>query len=492
MRHSAVRAYDPTVHITRRCLAVTALALSIAAPAAWVSPAGAAVPVTRAADPVVLTGADTPTLIGRAPTRIVALRWTGAAWQRRQVQVDERAVVNFARIYGILNAPTTAFYNSRPGLVDQLVYTAGNTWTGTDPDRTVDADDEIAFMARDGGVRATGAPLPPGVTAGSGLEVRITDPLVADSESFLYLFERGTTGVLPGGAGPRYGTYTFKLLSGSYKTTYSRFAGPNPEDSRFRSASYTRHFSDRWLSDAITVTASGASGVDILDRAKALFAPTVCGRSEDTFDATGPNGTAEGVFIVNKNGPVRSIRSYLGANSGPNTERTHIFYDRREDVITDLRVHAIPSIMDLMDYSPAASGMTYRNSRNPTGVTIDGTPDVLTAGETGWEQVTGPQGTVTHIGDLVASFARTVTSYYLDDTTPSDPQCTGDAFAMGTSGAYVTSSLPCTDPAQGCTATLQGRRTTYYDGPGGTAASAAAHRAEVSNPVVATATAWTP
>jgi hypothetical protein len=480
------------MRLRRFSITAPLLALAIGVPTLAAGPAGAATPVTRDADPVVLTGAATPTLIGRAPTRIVALRWTGTAWQRRHVQVDERAVVNFARVYGILNAPTTKFYNSQPGLVNELVYTSGATWTGNDPDRKVDADDEIAFMARDGGVRATGAPQPPGVAAGSGVEVRITDPLVADSESFLYLFERGTSGVLPGGAGPRYATYTFKLLSGSYKTTYSRFAGPNPEDTKFRSSTYTRHFSDRWLNDAITITAPGASGVDILDRQKALFAPTVCGRSEDTFNATGPNGTAEGAFVVNKNGPVRGIRSYVGANSGPSTQRTHILYDRREVIVTDLRVHAIPSIMDMFDYSPAASGMTYRNSVNPTGVTIDGAPDAVTPGEATWEQVTGSQGTVTHINDLETTYPRTVSSYYLDDTTPADPQCTGDSIAMGTSGSWITSPLLCSDPGLGCTERLRGIRTIYYDGPGGTATTAAARRSEVSTPVVATASAWTP
>lgn len=454
--------------------------------------ADVAVPVTRSADPVVLTGADVPTLIGRAPTRIVALRWTGSIWQRRHVQVDERAVVNFARIYGLVTAPATAFYGSQPGLVDATVYTSGATWTGNDPDRMVDADDEVVFMARDGGVRATGATQPPGTATGSGVEVRITDPLVAGSESYLYLFERSTiTGRLPGGAGPRYTTYAFRLLSGSYKSSYSRFAGPNPEDSRFRSTTYTRHFSDRWLSDQITVTATGSSAVDILDRQKALFSPGTCIRSEDTFDATSAYGTAEGAFVANRNGPVRAIRSYIGANSGPSTQRTHFLYDRREDIVTDLRVHSIPSVMDLFDHSPAAWGMTYRNSLNPLGAPLDGTPDALTAGEASWEQLSGTQGTITHVHDLETSFPRTITTYHLDDSTPATTQCTGDAFAA-TTGPHITSSIPCTDPALGCAATLRGRRTIFYEPPGGDATTAAAHRAEVSSPIAASAAPWTP
>jgi len=455
------------------------------------TPAGASVPVSRPADPVVLTGADVPTLVGRLPNRIVALRWTGSAWQRRHVQVDERAVVNFAKVYGILSAPYTAFWGSQPGLVNATVYTSTATWTGNDVDRTVDADDEIVFMARDGGLQATGAPQPPGTATGSGVEIRITDPLVPDAESFLYLFERGTTGVLPGGAGPRYTTYAFRLLSGPYKSTYSRFAGPNPEDSRFRGATYQRHFADRWLSDQLTMVTNGTLSADLLDRQKVLFSPSNCIRSETTFNETTGYGSAEGAFIANKNGPVRAIRSFVGANSGPSTQRTHLLYDRREEVVTDLRVHSIPSVMDLFDYSTAAYGMTYRNALNQTGVGLDGTPDSLVGGEASWEQLSGTAGTITHVHDLTASFPRTVTNYHLDDSTPADTQCTGDAVAA-TSGPYITSTMPCTDPGLNCSATLQSRRTIFYEGPGGDASSAAARRDQVTTPVATTAVPWSP
>ncbi len=130
--------------------------------------------------------------------------------------------------------------------------------------------------------------------------------------------------------------YTFKTLGGAYKTKYKFAAGPNPEDSLVTAPYHQHHFSDRWASDRLNVTAPGSSGVDILDRHKAMFGPGVCGRSEDTFNA------GEGAFITNTGGPVRAIRSYVGANSGPNTQREHVFYDRREDIRTNLRVHTIP------------------------------------------------------------------------------------------------------------------------------------------------------
>lgn len=447
--------------------------------------------LTRPADPVVLTGAKLPTFVNVGRARIVGFRWNGSSWRQVPIQIDERAVVNFGKIY---NNPAAVFYGSKPADVNQLVYTSPLTWTGDDPNVLFDSDDELAFMARDAGSPATGGSTPAGVISTSGVVVRVTDPIAVGRGGYLYLFRTPLGSALVPGANKTYVSYNFRLLSGAYKTNYSSTAGPNPENSIVTGATYTHHFSDRWLSDGIRVTAPGATGVDILDRHKALFAPGVCARSEDTFDASGPNGSAEGVFVTNKSGPVRAIRSYLGANSGPSTQRTHIFYDRREDIITDLRVHAIPSVMDFMDYSPAAGGMTYRNNLNLGGVTIDGNPtETPASGRLTWEQVTGAQGTVTHVHSLTASTPPTsVTSYYLDDSTPATAQCTGDAFAYGSSGPYTNSNIPCTDPGHGCTDTLVATRTMFFDPPGGTAATAAAEARNVAAPLRFTVAPWSP
>ena len=197
-----------------------------------------------------------------------------------------------------------------------------------------------------------------------------------------------------------------------------------------------------------------------------------------------------------KAGPVRVIRSYIGANSGPNTQRTHFFYDRREDIVTNLRVHTIPSILDFFDYSPAATGMTYRNSLNPTGVTVDGNPDSLAAGTPTWEQVTGPQGTINQVGVVqTTGFTPTSTNYYLDDSTPPVAQCTGDAFAYGSSGVTMSGasggSIPNTDPATAGTASLTGTRVMYFESPGGSAADAANRRDQFLSPLDPAASAAT-
>jgi hypothetical protein len=480
MVQSRVRA----VGITRRWRG--ALALLVVVPLlglAACSVAGPTSTLMRPADPVVLTGVDVPALVGTPPGDIVAFKYTTADhWVQVPVQVDERKVVNFG----------TAYHGAANN-VNVVAYADPNTYAGADTDPLLDANDEIAFMARDSGGRPPAYSVPAGVVATSGIQVLVSDPIAVQTGSSallrtgtVYLFKR--SGALSPGAGKSYVSYQFQLTSGDYKTTYKFQDGPNPESSTITTPYYQHHFGDRWMSDSIKVTAPGASGVDILDRHKNLFAPGNCGRSEDTFD------DAEGAFIVNKSGPVRAIRSYIGANSGPNTQREHIFYDQREDVRTYLRVHAIPGIMDFFDYSPAASGMKYTSDKNPAGVTIDGVPDTVTAGVPAWEKVDGPQGSLTSVESYTTSFAApTATNYYLDDSTPgtgAETQCTGDATAYGSSGTRLTSNLPCTDPATSCTDTLVGYRTLFFESPGRTTADAKLSNDRVKAPLTTTFSPW--
>ena len=420
----------------------------------------------RPEDPVVVTGADLPRLVGAQPGKVIAYRYFDGAWQQVPVQVDERAMIDLGTVY-----------NEAANGVRVLTYTDPGTFAGADPQPAVDVNDEIAFMGFDGGAKAPAGASPPNVVAGSGEELRIHDTIGDPSDAYMYLYRQ--TGNLDPGAGHSYVDYRFKLLSGDYKSTYRLTDGPNPEDSTVTTAFYSQHFSDRWADDALRLRTKGASGVDILDRHKDLFAPGTCVRSEDTFD------DGEGAFIVNKSGPVRAIRSYIGANSGPLTVRQHIFYERREDITTDLRVHAIPGILDFFDYSPAASGMTYRSSADGRGVTIDGAPDAPTAGKIGWETVDGAQGglSIVHgISTDVSGFNWT--SYYLDKASPSggaETQCTGDGSAYGSSGPWINQGIPNTDPRSTPFNTLTASRTLFFESPG--KADGARRAAQVATPL---------
>jgi hypothetical protein len=434
------------------------------------APALAASPLSRDAEPVVLTGAQLPALVGVAPDRIAAFRYEGGTgWHAVPVQVDERAAVDLGVVY-----------DSSPVGLAPLVDTDAGTFTGADPDPDFDADDEIVFMARDAGGRSL-APAPPvGTLESSCLELSISDPLAPAERGYVYLCEHD--GTLDPSAGQSYVDYTFDLLSGSYLATYDLGNGTNPENSTVVSASYSSHFADRWIQDQLAITAGAASGVDILDRDKVGVLPGNCGRSEDTFAQGG------GAFIANKSGPVRGIRSYLGANSGPYTQRDHFFYDRIEEDVLFHRVHEIGSGFNTTDYSPAASGMTYANNLNQAGVTIDGVPDSVTTGTIAWELATGAQGSVVRSFATETTIAGLVeTSYYADDTSPSDDPCTGDDDALyGTSGPWWI-GITCTDPVRpecaGTADELRGRKRVYYAGPGLTVADAIALDQETRTPL---------
>ncbi len=453
--------------MTRTRAHLLAVSVSVAGLAAAPASGGAA---SRDADPVVVTGAQAPALAGADPGRVVAFRRGGSGWEQVPVQVDERAVVNLGQIYGPAGGSRTS----------ALVYTDPQTFTGADPDPTVDANDELALMWRDTGARApSGAAPPPGVRAGSAVELALQDPLDAEKR-WAYLYE-ATDPSLDQGAGKRYVDYRFALRSGDYRTTYKLGSGPNPEDSTVRTASYSARFPDRWVQDELRVTAGGATGADLLDRQTEQYAPTECGISEASFSG------GEGAFIANKTGPVRAIRSYFGANSGPYVQRDNVFYDAREEVRTYLRVHSIGGAMDLLDYSPAAVGMTYRNSLNPQGVTVDGMPDQIATGLPGWEQVTGAQGTLTSVFRIDRLPAGvTVTGYYADQRAPDAGVlrlCTGDADALALSGPCFNSSIPNTDPSIGAAQPFETTRVIYADPPGGGAQLAQARAAGARDPV---------
>ncbi|GIU85700.1 MAG: hypothetical protein KatS3mg009_0215 [Acidimicrobiia bacterium] len=440
--------------------------------------------IARKHDPVVLTGAGLPSLAGASPERIVAYsynRFVDPPWRQVPVQVDERHTVDLQDVH----AGTSA------GSLPVLAYSDPSTLTGADPDATFDADDELVFMAGDafGQARGPGAGAPPG-TVGAGVEVTVEDPLRPGERAWLYLFR--SDGSLDPGAGRDYVEYSFDLLAGDYPDDYDFDGRPdpvgnppsapappaNPEDSRVRSAHYELHFLDRWITDVLRIRSRGASGVDILDRNRNHFAPGVCGRSEQTFAA------GHGAFVTNKDGPVRAIRDYVGANSGTYTQRRHVFYAQREDVTTFLRVHSLAEGPDdLLDLSPAASGMRYRSDVAPGGVTVDGVPDAVTAGALAWELYEGPQGSLVVAHSTDTDLTLAATSRYVDDTTPSPLPCTGsDAQEWGAAGSVLTGALPNTDPLRGAAARLVFTRTHYFAPPGLTTADAAARAAGSRTP----------
>lgn len=470
-----------------------AIALLTAAAALPVATAAADTGIPgREADPIVVTGADIPALLGADPTRVVAFRREGG-WRQIPVQVDERKQVDYAAVRSDNEAGGRPFSN--------LAYADPGTFSGADPDASLDSDDEIALMAMDAGDAAPlGLDDPEGVEAGTKVALRIADPVDPGSTRFVYLYR--SAGGLDPGAGSDYVSYDFDLLSGDYKTTYSfggvpggnsTTSGPpaNPENSVVDTDYYRERFASRWITDQLGLRAPGSTGVDVLDGDKAQVS-FGCSRSELTFSRGG------GGFIANIDGPIRAIRSYIGANSGTYTQRDQIFYQRSQVDHTYLRVHpGISTIAQYIDYSAAASGMTYRNSAAPGGVTIDATPDpVVQTGTTPgapfvWEQTTGAQGTLSIITRAATNIPNIrIGSYYEDSATPAASQCNGyadDTKAYGASGMAITNAGVNTDPTlegmYGPAYDFSGTRTIFYSGPGGDATLAQQRSDQVDNPL---------
>ena len=457
-----------------RSLAGALLAAALVAPAP--GRAGAA-QLDRPHAPVVLSGAQLPTLAGTvAPDRLAAFRHDGAGWTQVPLQVDERHVVAFDDVYGPAHSLGSA--------LTVLSYSDPGTFTGADPDSSFDADDELVLMAADAGLPApAGTGEPAGVRSGTGLELTVTDPLDGATGT-LYLFEHD--GALDPAAGQDRVDYTFTLLAGSYLTAYDTAQGPNPEASTVTTADYVGLFSDRWIREDLAIFAGGATGVDLLDRHKFLFQPGTCSRTEETFSA------GQGAFFANVDGPLRGIRSLMGANSGPLSQYDQFFYPSREDMISYIRVHPLPVAgMNLLDFSPQASGMQHANEHNPAGVAIDGAPDTLVATPSAWALTTGPQGTLHSASWIVSTITPlAVVDYYEDDLTPAQVQCTGDPYEYGAHGPWITSSTPNTDPMLGPAEQLEVHRVHCYEGPGGTPAGADLRSRQARNPLEVTVAAF--
>lgn len=417
--------------------------------------------LSRDKDPVIIAGASLPDFSTLSPHEIVGFKYVSGNWIQIPVQADERALLDIVTPYGPL-AGTGAGYlppGPSPSNPKLYFYCDGATYVGADLPGTFDSDDELCFMAKDAGGRFNGTTYPPGTVNQLCYQVMIKDTMLRDT-GYVYLFQ--TNGALQPNAGVNYVSYTSNLPGSSGFPANNNMT--NTENTTISTVAYAWHFMSEWVSDELKIMAG--NGTDILDRHKAFFAngSAGCGRHEELFSS------GENAFIVCKAGAVRVIRSYMGAQSGPLTQRTHLFYEKRHDIITNLRVHAIPSIYDAFDYNPNAAGMIYRNTFNTTGVSVDGNPDVVAAGNPSWEQLSGTPGTLSILNRAVTTLGAgtaTLTGYYDDNSSAPASNCTGTQGAWGTSGVgAVFANNVCTD----CYTSpnfhsLETRKTLYMDAP---------------------------
>ncbi len=424
----------------------------------------------RANDPVVLTGAALPKLIGTAPSHIVGFSWDGSVWHQVPVQVDERDLVSPGAIYNLnpsaypkLYGTTTPYMISvyTPPAAPRADYESMDTYTPPDSNPDFDSNDEVSYLAASTGLRASqsvGAPT--GVIASSWQEIKATDPLDPSRYGYVYLFKSNT--LTSGNGGTTQMSNAFSLDSGTYKATYKMSNGSqspnnmwgfNPESTQIHAPGYTQSYGDRWLNNGLQFA---GSSTQVLDRSKYFATSQLCPRTEDTFDGA---DQGEGAFVVNITGSVRAIRSYMGANSFKWTTVTETFYPTEEVTTIELRGHAgMPGFGQSDDLATGLTGMTYSDPAN-SNLTIDGVPDAFTpitskAGDASqpsrWQMIKGSHGALITVRTLETSIADLdLSTTYRDDQSPTTPPCTGDGSYWGENGYTTTSptnNVPATDP----------------------------------------------
>jgi len=279
--------------------------------------------------------------------------------------------------------------------------------TTPDPVRGLDDNDEIAFMARDGGPAApAGEPLPPGIL--DARRVTVADPADPAGARYVYIGRAAAGGPEPSSDG--YVTYERDAISETFEkseSTYDDYGnaarGPycdaegnvvldengEPDIQRRRPRDYAWISSDRyryrydgrWLMTRIHISGDGGQtyGPDLVDRWKArafqqdpASETPCCG-----FEEEDTNWGGSSTLLGEKAGPVRVIRETWGADSGTNVIRRESFYGEEMRQTTFLRVHVIPPLDGIYAQWDFNAGQIdrYYSPRQPTGVPVDGSND---------------------------------------------------------------------------------------------------------------------
>ncbi len=339
----------------------------------------------RAQDPVILAGSQLSMHLGVALEDLVLYRYRSGAWEPVPFQIDEVDVT------GTLVA---------------------------DEDGIFDGNDQLVFMAADGGESAAPDVWPDDIPSQLAVRygIHLTDPLDPGAEARLYLFRSPTL--------PRSGQ-SYVLWDEALQT--------------ISAISYTAAFTPDQFAGLADLMING-NNVDILDRQKVravgkVFGFTVEFNEEELIDYITPTLTLPAV------GPVRAA-----ANEGMQIAS---FYGSRMELSFAMNTSEIgipffqlDSVRTSLDWlPPGISGInTYYDSNLPSGVPIDGSADSVPATPAlDWYQVNGDTsgpGGVVFAFPIVEASGGSFSNYYKDDSAL-DPDDTGDQRSYGDAGLTV-------------------------------------------------------
>jgi hypothetical protein len=434
-QHIHIRRYFPMKR--SRFLVAVALGLGLTLALLWIlrGPSGPALAesdltitppsLARQHDPVVITGGLLSDLAGTPLHDIFVYAYQGTALAQIPFQIDERD--------------------------------GSGTYVPAE-DGHLDANDELVFMAMDGGGWVDHPSLDVGGTSITPTYViTLTDPL-SDTHAWAYVFHSGDI------------TYSVTADYVSYDDGNDRVVSPG----RYSFGFSTTHAFRNYLT-------LGDSSVDLLDRDKLRITGTV---SIPPFPPISVSADEEdvakrGVHAID--GPVRVTRVSTAAleveMAGTLVTSTATLFAYRS-LAVQLALIEIPGglvqityIRTSMDWNERAVGMVYHDANNPAGVTIVGNSEIITTPLTRWIQVTGITGTVVNVSQIPAGLEGTQSTYYKDDN-DFDPDDTGDHRSYGDAGFQVDNPNPGTYLILGHTYFLTGvtpnvgdTYVNYYDSP---------------------------
>ncbi len=368
-------------------LAVGAIVASLVVPAAASTYVPARAPtlttartLDRDADPVIVTGAQMPSLIGVSLDRLFVYAFRSAIWQQIPWQFDE-----------VQNGRIVAAGNNLLDLNDQLVFMGGDTG------EQVEASNWITDTDARANVR---------------YEITVSDPLDAAKKGWVYV-------------------YRSAALTNTVTEDYVDY---NVAQFLFTANQYVLGLiSNKLSADRLEMN---GSGVDILDRTKtqALFAGVIY-YTEDSLTMGYP-------WALVRDGRVRVVvaRNEYRSMYLTNFDITMIGYRSRIDEfavidMSDARI-TLSWVRQSADMNANMVGATGYAASVPGGVTIDGMPDSVPATPASdWVQVSGGTGSVVQVVD-VSALGGTASTYYKDDATV-DPHDTSDRKSYGDCGVLV-------------------------------------------------------
>lgn len=315
-------------------------------------------------------------------------------------------------------------------------------------DGLLDGNDELAFMAKDGGDQAANSDwiADEASRANERIEITITDPLSPAEMARVYLYRSATLTVAADLADYVESVPTTGLLG----------------EDRVRTDFYEiAHSNNGFPVDLVITPEAGGNGQDLLDtfKLRAQLKVSLLPFPIDVTEALIKLLSEEKDEVRIIDGRVRVIRQLDASIQLIVTESFVMppFFYYPYSYVFDIN---IPDISDLdpnaeilsarlsVDLNENAANMKFVSANNPEpGVTVDGVADAVdhtvdnVLPDNDWSYIGGPQGTIVHLFPLETTVGGARQLYYKDDASQEDSRDTGDKRSYGDTGIEVSGSI---------------------------------------------------